>query len=551
MYQALYRKYRSKTFDELVGQDSITHALKNQVVRGDFSHAYLFSGTRGTGKTSAAKILARAVNCLNPQSGNPCNECEACRSILADRVMDVVEMDAASNNGVDDIRELKDRVVYPPQNLKYKVYIIDEVHMLSKGAFNALLKILEEPPHHLIFILATTEPEKIPATILSRLQRYHFKRIGMTDIVANLRAIAQQENRRIDDEVLALVAQNADGAMRDALSIMDQLFSFDGHITYEIAIEILGIAGHDALFELSDGILMRNLTQVMDVLRELYDLGKDMSVLFGDLISHFRNVLVIGATEDGSLINGPGSERYLHQARLTTPERLIDIIRTLTDAYGDVRYAMDKRIVMEMCCIELCTRQERAGQSVNETHVASSAEPIVQQRPEVRSGAEPRGETPQPVTEVSTASDTDVFYENDMLPADEAHPAESQTPPSAENTTADMTAQVTTADFKAKWPEVIASLKRNNKMSTAVLLDKVRDLKIEHTTAILIFDVADQTFYNISNRPDNIKAIQTAVDEHFEGLELRVQMVDINGTGALMNKLMDLVGEDNIEIIEN
>ena len=255
MYQALYRKYRSKTFEEIVGQNHVTTALKNQIINNEFSHAYLFSGTRGTGKTSCAKILSRAVNCEHPVDGNPCNECESCRSILEDRVMDVVEMDAASNNGVDDIRELKDKVVYPPQNLKYKVYIIDEVHMLSKGAFNALLKILEEPPRHLIFILATTEPEKIPTTILSRLQRYNFKRISEDEISSNLERISKIENREVEPEVFELIANSSDGAMRDSLSLLDQLFSFsDEKLTYERAIDILGIVSNKFLFNLSDAI---------------------------------------------------------------------------------------------------------------------------------------------------------------------------------------------------------------------------------------------------------------------------------------------------------
>ena len=260
MYKALYRKYRSKTFDELYGQEAVVASLKNQVKNNEISHAYIFQGTRGTGKTSAAKILSRAVNCLHPVDGNPCNECENCKRILNESVLDVVEMDAASNNGVDDIRDLKDKVIYPPQALKYKVYIIDEVHMLSKGAFNALLKILEEPPRHLIFILATTEIEKIPATILSRSQKFNFKRISVEDIESNLKRITELEGKSCDEEVFTLIAKTADGAMRDALSVLDQLLTKnEDHIKLEDAMEVLGISSSELLFSLSKAMIEKNI----------------------------------------------------------------------------------------------------------------------------------------------------------------------------------------------------------------------------------------------------------------------------------------------------
>src|SRR5690554_1038160 len=237
MYQALYRQYRPKTFDELLGQSHITTTFKNQIKMGNIGHAYLFSGTRGTGKTSAAKIFSRAVNCLNPQGGNPCNECENCQGILDETIMDVIEMDAASHNSVEDIRDLRDKVVYPPSKVAYKVYIIDEVHMLSKSAFNALLKTLEEPPKHLIFLLATTEPERLPQTILSRCQRFDFRRITKQDMVLNMKKIIQDMDIQVDDRVLNLIASNSDGAMRDALSLLDQCISFSGErLDYEDAL---------------------------------------------------------------------------------------------------------------------------------------------------------------------------------------------------------------------------------------------------------------------------------------------------------------------------
>ncbi|MGO1580712.1 MAG: DNA polymerase III subunit gamma/tau, partial [Peptoniphilaceae bacterium] len=355
MYQALYRKYRSRTFDELVGQDSITRSLKNQIKNNTISHAYLFSGTRGTGKTSAAKIFARAVNCLDLKDGQPCNKCENCKSILEDRSIDVVEMDAASNNGVDDIRELKDKVIYPPQNLKYKVYIIDEVHMLSKGAFNALLKVLEEPPKHLIFILATTEPEKIPQTILSRTQRFNFKRIEKDIIAQNLKRISELENKSCDDEVYELIANNSDGAMRDALSLLDQCLSYDeDHISYEKAIDILGISSNELIFKLSSSLISFNLEESMQILEEVYKSGKDISILVLDLINQFRNLMIIKTIKNPSdLVYSMEIEKYKNLSEKVDLDRLIKILKILNESLINAKYSRDKRIILEMAIVKI------------------------------------------------------------------------------------------------------------------------------------------------------------------------------------------------------
>ena len=256
MHKALYRVYRPKTFEDVVGQEHIVKTLKNQIKNNNIGHAYLFSGTRGTGKTSTAKIFARAVNCLNPINEEPCNECEICIDTLNDNIMDIVEIDAASNNSVDDIRELRESVKYTPSKAKYKVYIIDEVHMLSQGAFNALLKTLEEPPSYVIFILATTEPHKIPATILSRCQRFDFKRVSSKDIADRMSYICEKENIQAEDKALSLIARNSQGALRDALSILDQCMSFGNEkIEHNDVIELLGTVNIDELFELSQSII--------------------------------------------------------------------------------------------------------------------------------------------------------------------------------------------------------------------------------------------------------------------------------------------------------
>ena len=358
MYKALYRKYRPKTFDEICGQEAVTASLKNQVKNNEISHAYIFQGTRGTGKTSAAKILSRAVNCLHPVDGNPCNECENCKQILNESVLDVVEMDAASNNGVDDIRELKEKVIYPPQSLKYKVYIIDEVHMLSKGAFNALLKILEEPPRHLIFILATTEIQKIPTTILSRSQKYNFKRISIDEIKENLKRVTELEGKSCDDEVFTLISKSADGAMRDALSVLDQLLTKNKeHINIDDAMEVLGISSSELLFSLSKALVEKNASQALFTIDEIYKEGVDFNTLSSQILSHFRDLLLVKTMEEPQkIIYTSHLSEFQEIAGRVNLEDLLIIIDILKNLSVEIKYADNKRVVFEMNAIKICNR---------------------------------------------------------------------------------------------------------------------------------------------------------------------------------------------------
>lgn len=358
MYKALYRKYRPKTFDEICGQEAVVTSLKNQVKNNEISHAYIFQGTRGTGKTSAAKILSRAVNCLHPIDGNPCNECENCKSILNESSLDVVEMDAASNNGVDDIRELKEKVIYPPQSLKYKVYIIDEVHMLSKGAFNALLKILEEPPRHLIFILATTEIEKIPATILSRSQKYNFKRISIEEISENLKKITELEGKSCDDEVFNLIAKSSDGAMRDALSVLDQLLTKNkDHIKLEDAMEVLGISSSELLFNLSEALIEKNVNESLLAIDEIYKEGVDFNTLSSQILNHFRDLLMVKTLKDPrKIVYSTFLKEFQDIAGRVDLEDLLIIIDILKNLSLEIKYAENKRVVFEMNAVKICNR---------------------------------------------------------------------------------------------------------------------------------------------------------------------------------------------------
>ncbi|HEY4544497.1 MAG TPA: DNA polymerase III subunit gamma/tau [Tissierellaceae bacterium] len=355
MYQALYRKYRPKSFDDLLGQEHVNTTLKNQIKNDNIGHAYLFSGTRGTGKTSAAKIFSRAVNCLDPVDGNPCNKCSNCLEILEESTMDVIEMDAASNNSVEDIRDLREKVIYPPAKIKKKVYIIDEVHMLSKGAFNALLKTLEEPPKHLIFILATTEPERLPQTILSRCQRFDFKRITNKDIILNMQKIIENEDVKVDIDVLKLIARNSDGAMRDALSLLDQCISFDkDEITYEDAIDILGVTNIDLIFDLVDDINNKDMEKTLMQIDKIIQDGKDIQQFIKDLIVHFRNIMIVKSSNDSKdILEIDNFDRYKEQANNMDLDFIMNCLDLLTEAEGKTKWTSQGRIILEMVIIKM------------------------------------------------------------------------------------------------------------------------------------------------------------------------------------------------------
>ena len=357
MYLALYRKYRSATFDEVISQEHITTTLKNQIKTGTPAHAYLFTGSRGTGKTTCAKLMAKAVNCLSPVDGNPCGECECCKAI-ADGCPDIIEMDAASNNGVDDVRALRDEVMYAPTVCKYKVYIIDEVHMLSSQAFNALLKTIEEPPAHVIFILATTEVHKVPATIVSRCQQFRFSRIDIEASTARLCEIADKEGAKITEDAARLISRLSDGGMRDAVSLLDQCMSVSREIDEETVRTTAGIAGTEHLFALADCIQAHNTAQALKILDELHNESKDLMLLLDELTTHFRNLCMLSATNmDFSLIPaGSGSRNDL--ARQTEKFTLGEIMRCLDilqDCIAKTPKTAKRKTVAEMCLIRLCT----------------------------------------------------------------------------------------------------------------------------------------------------------------------------------------------------
>ena len=370
-YQALYRAWRPETFSEICGQEAITRTLKRQGMTGRIAHAYLFCGTRGTGKTTAAKVLSRAINCLNPQDGDPCGECEICRALKQESSMDVLEIDAASNNGVDEIRDLREKIKYPPTLTRYKVYIIDEVHMLSTGAFNALLKTLEEPPVHAVFILATTEPQRLPATILSRCQRFDFHRISIDVIIDRLKVVLAGIGRSAADEALAEIARAAEGAMRDALSLLDVCLSYtDGEVSGQLARDVLGTAGRSAMFDFADALIDGDtgsaLMQIDQVMRQ----GSDPQVFIRDTVAHLRGILLAASVQEGleglMEITPEDAARFAEQAGRIHPDALERMLGLFMKAEPETKWASRPRTILELAAVRACHPEKEEEATVAE-----------------------------------------------------------------------------------------------------------------------------------------------------------------------------------------
>lgn len=366
-YTALYRKFRPNEFKDVKGQDAVVTTLKNQIKTGRIGHAYLFCGTRGTGKTTVAKIFAKAVNCEHPVDGSPCEECRMCKMISEGTSMNVIEIDAASNNGVDNIREIREEVAYRPTEGKYKVYIIDEVHMLSIGAFNALLKTLEEPPEYVIFILATTEAHKIPVTIMSRCQRYDFKRISIDTICERLNELIEKEGLDVEEKAVRYIAKMADGAMRDALSLLDQCVAFyiNQKLTYDHVLEVLGAVDTDVFSKLLRELLKRDVKGVIEVLDELVMQGRELSQLAADFTWYLRNLLLVKSSEDMEDVLDVSTENLLQlreEARMVEVDELLRYIRVFSELTNQLKFATQKRVLLEVAFIKLCKPQMETNQ---------------------------------------------------------------------------------------------------------------------------------------------------------------------------------------------
>lgn len=433
MYQALYRKWRPKVFADVVGQSHITETLMNEIMTGRHTHAYLFTGSRGTGKTTCAKIFAKAVNCQHPVNGDPCNQCDICRGIDDGSILDVVEIDAASNNGVDNIRDIRDEAKFTPVNGQYRVYIIDEVHMLSAGAFNALLKTLEEPPEHVKFVLATTEVQKLPATILSRCQRFDFKRIRPEDIAGRITYVAQQENLNLTAEAANLIARLADGALRDALSILDQCISHGRDIDEAVVNEVVGLAGKDHLFALADSILRHDSAAALNQINLLYSGSCEMDRLCNELINHFRNLMIAKAVKDphGLIVcSDQELQEYRSMAAGCSMGQILQALDVLGETMNNLRKGLNRRVEVEMAMIRLCGDLDAAPAR---TAPAARPEPVQHSAPPVASASVAPQSVPAPAAPTVPES---LPFDIDE-PEEEVPPLPEEAPPEYADSTAE------------------------------------------------------------------------------------------------------------------
>ena len=449
-YTALYRKFRPLTFSEIVGQDHITRTLKNQIIAGRVGHAYLFNGGRGTGKTSAAKILARAINCLNPKDGEPCNECEICKGAINGSLTDIVEMDAASNNSVEDIRSIREEVNFLPTKAKYRVYIIDEVHMLSTGAFNALLKTLEEPPEHVKFILATTEPQKLPATILSRCQRFDFKRLSNEDIIKRLKIVCKESNIEITEGAMKIIAVLAEGAMRDALSILERCIQDGENKIDENKIrDLVGIPQTTYVHRIVEGLIQYDIEKVLRNLDEVLKEGKDITNLLWEMIKYTNDLLVYKTTKNLEIYKEDELKNIENLSEAVSKEKLIDLVYKLSELESDIKYSNQKTVVFQAGMIKLCSKQ---------MDISSNLEQRVEKIENyLRSGG--GAQNTRPVVSTSTQN----MYANQasnvrMAPSTQSKPT---------NITTKQTAKPKkTFSSKANeyWPQIVNELKQNGKI---------------------------------------------------------------------------------------
>ena len=432
MYKALYRKWRPMTFDDVISQQHTTDTLKRQIISGKTAHAYLFTGSRGTGKTTCARILAKAVNCRNMKDGNPCLECDICRDADSGALTDIVEIDAASNNGVDNIRDLRDGAVYTPERGAYKIYIIDEVHMLSQGAFNALLKIMEEPPPYVKFILATTEIHKVPATIASRCQRYDFRRIKAEDIAARLKYIAAQEELELTDDGAAMIAKLADGGMRDAVSLLDQCSACAEVIDAGAVSEAAGVAGREYLYDILGAVAECDTAKALAVTASLYDMSKDLTRLCEELIMQLRNIMLIKVSPENaaSLITGMPDEleRLTSLAEQSSLEIIMARLDELQECRERMQRVMNKRVEFEMALIKLCGNIKESTETIDNSEIYDKIKKLEDKISSVQAvpagaqvSAEPEvltARNPVPDTEPQPTVDIKKLKPEDLIPCD-------------------------------------------------------------------------------------------------------------------------------------
>ena len=523
-YTALYRKFRPMTFGEMVGQEHITRTLKNQIMANRVGHAYLFNGGRGTGKTSSAKILARAINCLNPQDGEPCNECEICKSAIKGSLTDIVEMDAASNNSVEDVRAIREEVNFLPTKAKYRVYIIDEVHMLSTGAFNALLKTLEEPPEHVKFILATTEPQKLPATILSRCQRFDFKRISNEDVIKRLKIVCEESKIEITEGALNIIAVLSEGAMRDALSILERCIQ-DGEnkIDEDKIKDLVGIPKFDFVNRIVQAIFEYNIEEAIASTNDVLDQGKDLENFIWEIIKYVKDILIYQSCKKLDLYSENEIEQIKKLSESVSKERLVQLIYTLSELQSNMKWSNQKSIVFQAGIIKLCATPLEGGGNVEErvgkieNYLKSGN--FVKQVQTISSGSQ----TPQmpQMSNTTTVS---------ARPVSQVSPVSQNNSPQLkpENKPPKMQMAGVTGSIEKTWPQIVGNLKDNGKIVLYTNLINTEAKEINDMTVGIEFKRGITPFGKaVLEKQENIRELTNLVSMAC-GKEMQIKYIDVS-----------------------
>lgn len=543
-YTALYREWRPKNFEDVVGQEHITTTLKNQIQNDRIAHAYLFCGTRGTGKTSTAKVMAKALNCLNPVNGDPCNECEMCKKINEGLAIDVTELDAASNNGVDKIRDIIDDAKYPPQEARFKVYIMDEVHMLSMGAVNAFLKTLEEPPANVIFILATTDPQKLPITILSRCQRFDFKRISKSDISDRLRKIVGAQGVLADEKSLELISRVSDGAMRDALSILDQAISMgDGSVNYDSVVGMLGLVTNEYLFNITSAIIERNIQKAMNIIEEVVYAGKDINLFIKDLTGHFRNLLMAKVTNNPEEVLDMSMENInliKEQGSRIRVEEIMRDIRILQEAEGNAKISKQARLYLELATIKMCKIEYDTSSEVILARINRLEEAIKSGKIQVATQVQQSNNQVAEVSNVQKRTATQNVINKEQ--------AVTEAPVIEGN----VNATTSIGDIQRSWHDILEALKARRAMVIYASLMTGRPVACNNGVVVIKYE-EEYAFNKIRlEKPENIKVINEVVSEVMRE-RLRVRFTVETKEEAERNPeevLLQALGESALEIID-
>lgn len=528
-YIALYRKWRPSVFEDVVEQEHVVKTLRYSVGNGRIAHAYLFCGTRGTGKTTMAHILSRAINCLDPQNGDPCNKCEICLEILSGASMDVLEMDAASNNSVDNVREIRDEVVYAPSRAKYKVYIIDEVHMLSTGAFNALLKTLEEPPAHVVFILATTEPHKLPATILSRCQRFDFRRITVESIVGRLMEITAAGGVKLDPDAGRLIARMSDGALRDAISLLDQCISLGKtEITYSDVLTVIGIVNDTFVSDLVNNILDREVSSILSKIEQLVMDGKDIPHFISDLVHYFRNLLICKVTAwPGDVVDLPAEvvDAMKHQCGKITQEEIINIIKELSALEAGLKWATNPRTMLEVTLVKLC-----------ENKISDAGSGDILARLEALEKKLSGGFIPSP----APANGKPAAAPLPPPTAAAAKPAAGAGSPKASP------AKLSKTEYMPEWEKILEDLKNLGRRAVHAFLLDTKAVRISENIVGIVFNEKNQFGKTMIAKPENMEAVEAAAGRVL-GVEVKIKCLDEEGLEHTQQKAPCEVQDELVE----